>query len=58
MRIPQLNEFFMRLTHNLQKGFVNLSLDRGFNIDVVLFELFIEYIDHEHRLLHSRFGRL
>ena len=49
---------FMRLPHNLQKGFAKLALDRGFDMDVVPFELFIEYIDQEHRLLCSRFGRL
>ena len=58
MQIPQLNEFFMHLPHNLQKGFAKLALDRGFDIDVVLFELFIEYIDQEHRLLCFRLGRL
>ena len=49
---------FMRLPHNLQKGFAKLALDRGFDMDVVPFEFFIEYIDQEHRLLCSRFGRL
>ena len=46
---------FMRLPHNLQKGFAKLALDRGFDMNVVLFELFIEYIDQEHRLLCSPF---
>ena len=49
---------FMRLSHNLQKGFAKLALDPGFDMDVVPFELFIEYIDQQHRLLCSRFGRL
>ena len=49
---------FIRLPHNLQKGFAKLALDRGFDMDVVPFEFFIEYIDQEHRLLCSRFSRL
>ena len=49
---------FMRLPHNLQKGFAKLAFDHGFDMDVVPFELFIEYIDQEHRLLCSRFGKL
>ena len=49
---------FMCLPHNLQKGSAKLALDRGFDMEVVAFELFIEYINKEHRLLCSRFGRL
>ena len=48
----------MRLPHNLQTGFARLALEQGFDIDVVSFELFIEYVDQEHQLLGSRFGRL
>ena len=48
----------MRLPHNLQMGFARLALERGFDINGVSFELFIEYVDQEHKLLCSRFGRL
>ena len=49
---------FMRLPHNLQMGFARLALERGFDLDVVPFELFIKYVDQKHKLLRSRFGRL
>ena len=46
---------FMRLPLNLREGFAKLALERGFEIDVVPFDLFIE---QRRRLLCSRFGRL
>ena len=49
---------FMRLPHNLQMRFARLALEREFDMDVVPFELFIAYVDQEHKLLCSRFGRL
>ena len=49
---------FTQLPHNLQMGFARLALERGFDTDVVPFKLFIEYVDQEHKLLCSRFGKL
>ena len=49
---------FMRLPNALKEGFVKLALDRGFDMDVVPFDLFIEFVDYKHRLMCSRFGRL
>ena len=49
---------FMRLPNALKEGFVKLALDRGFDMDVVQFDLFIEFVDYKHRLMCSRFGRL
>ena len=49
---------FMRLPNALNEGFVQLALDRGFDMDVVPFDLFIEFVDYKHRLMCSRFGRL
>ena len=51
-------QIFICLPRNLQKGFAKLALYRGFDMDVGSLELFIEYIDQEHKLLRSRFGRL
>ena len=48
----------MRLSNALKEGFVKLALDRGFDVDVVSFDLFIEFVDYKHRLMCSRFGRL
>ena len=45
----------MHLPLNLREGLTKLALDRGFEIDVVPFDLFIE---QRRRLLCSRFGRL
>ena len=49
---------FMRLPDALKERFVKLALDRGFDMDVVPFDLFIEFVDYKHRLICSRFGRL
>ena len=49
---------FMRLSNALKEGFVELAFDCGFDIDVVLFNLFIEFVDYKHRLMCSGFGRL
>ena len=49
---------FMRLPNALKEGFVKLALNRGFDMDVVPFDLFIEFVDYKHRLMCSRFGRL
>ena len=48
----------MCLSNALKERFVKLALDRGFDMDVVPFDLFIEFVDYKHRLMCSRFGRL
>ena len=45
----------MRLPNALKEGFVKLALDLGFDMDVVPFDLFIEFVDYKHRLMCSRF---
>ena len=49
---------FMRLPRSLREKFAKLALDRGFEIDVVPFDFFIEFVEHSLRLVCSRFGRL
>ena len=51
-------KIFLRLPHALQEGFVKLAAERGFDLDVVPFDLFIEYVEYKHKLMCSRFGRL
>lgn len=51
-------QIFMRLPLGLQKGFAKLAADRGFDMDYVPFDLFLEFVDSEHKLICSRFGRL
>ena len=46
---------FMRLPHNLQMGFARLALEGEFDMDVVPFELFIEYVDQEHAQMVGAF---
>ena len=48
----------MRLLHALQERFFKLVAERGFDLDVVAFDLFIEYVEYKHKLMYSRFGRL
>ena len=38
-------KIFLRLPHALQEGFVKVAAERGFDLDVVPFDLFIEYVD-------------
>ena len=51
-------KIFLRLPHALQEGFVKLAAERGFDLEVVPFDLFIEYVEYKHKLMWSRFGRL
>ena len=49
---------FMRLPNALKEGFVKLVIDREFDMDVVPFDLFIEFVDCKHQLMCLRFSRL
>ena len=51
-------KIFLRLPHALQEGFVKLAAERGFDLDAVPFDLFIECGEYKHKLMCSRFGRL
>ena len=49
---------FGRLPRHNQERFVELALRRGYSIDMVPFDLVIEYIDHTQQFVASRLGRL
>ena len=49
---------FTRLPQELQRSFAKLAIERGYDVDIVPFSLFIEFVQREQRLLCSRFGRL
>ena len=49
---------FARFPRHLQEKFSELALRRGYDMDYVPFDLFIEFIDHSQRLASSRLGRL
>ena len=49
---------FARFPKPYQEKFADLALRRGFSMDVVPFDLFIEFIDRAQRLASSRLGRL
>ena len=51
-------KMFLHLSHALQEGFVKLVGERVFDLDVVAFDLFIEYVEYKHKLKCSRLGRL
>ena len=56
--VSTAEKVFMRLPRSLREKFAKLALDRGFEIDVVPFDFFIEFVEHSLRLVCSRFGRL
>ena len=49
---------FTRLPKHLQRQFAELALRKGYDMEVVPFDLFIEFIDQTRRLSSSRLGRL
>ena len=49
---------FARLPKHLQRQFAKLALRKGYDMEVVPFDLFIEFIDQTRRLSSSRLGRL
>ena len=49
---------FSRFPRNQQEEFAKLSLRRGYDMEVVPFDLFIEFIEQLQRLATSRLGRL
>ena len=49
---------FARLPKHLQRQFAELALRKGYDMEVVPFDLFIEFIDQTRRLSSSRLGRL
>ena len=51
-------EIFSRFPRNLQEKLAELALRKGYDMNVVHFDLFIEFIDHSQRLASSRLGRL
>ena len=48
----------MRFPHNLRESFDKMALEHGFEVDVVPFDRFIEFVEQWRCLLCSRFGRL
>ena len=56
--VSTAEKVFMRFPHNLRESFAKMALERGFEVDVVPFDLFIEFVEQRRRLLCSRFGRL
>ena len=53
-----LEGVFGRLPRHNQERFAELALRRGYSIDMVPFDLVIEYIDQTQQLAASRLGRL
>ena len=49
---------FSRFPRNQQEEFAKLALRRGYDMEVVPFDLFIEFIEQLQRLATSRLGRL
>ena len=49
---------FARLLRSLQERFADLALRRGYGMEIVPFDVFIEFIDQNKRLAASRLGRL
>ena len=49
---------FSRLPKSLQERFAERALRLGYDMEVVPFDIFIEFIDHSQRLASSRLGRL
>ena len=49
---------FSRLPKSLQERFAERALRLGYDLEVVPFDIFIEFIDHSQRLASSRLGRL
>ena len=49
---------FSRFPRHYQEQFAKLAMKRGYNMDVVPFDLFIEFIDQVQGLASSRLGRL
>ena len=49
---------FARLPRSLQERFADLALRRGYGMEIVPFDVFIEFIDQNKRLAASRLGRL
>ena len=49
---------FARLPRSLQERFADLALRKGYGMEIVPFDVFIEFIDQNKRLAASRLGRL
>ena len=49
---------FSRFPKQLQEQFAKLALSRGYDMEVIPFDLFIEFIDQVQNLANSRLGRL
>ena len=49
---------FARLPRSLQERFADLALRGGYGMEIVPFDVFIEFIDQNKRLAASRLGRL
>ena len=49
---------FCRLPKSLQERFAERALRLGYDMEIVPFDIFIEFIDHSHRFASSRLGRL
>ena len=47
-----------RFRQHFQKQFAELALRQGYDMEVVPFDLFVEFVDQSQRLASSRLGRL
>ena len=59
LNTPAIAEgIFSRFPRNYQERFVELALRKGYDMEIVPFDLFIEFVNHSQRVVSSRLGRL
>ena len=56
--VATIEGLFARLPRSLQERFKDLALRKGYGMEIVPFDLFIEFIDQNKRLAASRLGQL
>ena len=55
---PPQKGIFARLPKRLQRQFAEMALRKGYDMEIVPFDLYIEFVDQVRRLSSSRLGRL